>query len=168
MPHQLVEQLRYTRRRWSAAFEGVSEADARRRLEPVNCLSWMVGHLAWHEQIVWLTCAQGRTSLPALNDLAFGQAASTPELEHMWQAWHTVTRDADPYLDSLTPELLQQHYDVEGKPFPENAGAMLQRLIYHYWYHLGGSQVVRRLLGHSDLPTFVAEIGDILPYRPEA
>jgi len=39
-------------------------------------------------------------------------------------------------------------------------------LTYHYWYHLGESQAIRRLLGHTELPVFVGDINRA-PYRPE-
>ncbi|UCH26046.1 MAG: DinB family protein, partial [Trueperaceae bacterium] len=149
------------------AFEGVSETDGGKRLEPVNSLGWMIGHLAWHEQVVWLTTAQGQTPVPELNELATRKPASTPSIEEMWRAWHTVTQAADRYLDTLTTEQLQDHYEVQGKPLPEDIGTSLQRLIYHYWYHLGESQVVRRLLGHTGLYAYVGRWGTIPPYRPD-
>jgi uncharacterized damage-inducible protein DinB len=167
MAHPLVDQLRFTRSAWLQAFEGVSEADGGKRLEPVNSLGWMVGHLAWHEQVVWLTVAQGLTPVPELNELATRKPASTPSLEKMWQAWHKVTKEADAYLDTLTNEILLGRYEVRGKPHPEDVGTVLQRLIYHYWYHLGESQVVRRFLGHSDLYAYVGKPGAIPPYRPD-
>ena len=42
----------------------MSDEDARRRLLPMNCISWIVGHLAWQEQRYWLTLTQGQTPLP--------------------------------------------------------------------------------------------------------
>jgi hypothetical protein len=29
---------------------GLSDTDARQRLDPMNCISWIIGHLAWQEQ----------------------------------------------------------------------------------------------------------------------
>ena len=54
MTHLLVEQLRFARSEFVRALAGIGEAEARRRLEPMNCLSWMVGHLADQEQRYWL------------------------------------------------------------------------------------------------------------------
>jgi hypothetical protein len=45
-----VWQLRFTRREFQRGLAGVSDADARRRIEPMNCISWNTGHLAWQEQ----------------------------------------------------------------------------------------------------------------------
>ena len=49
MPHPLVEQLRFTRSGFLRAIKGLSDADARKRILPMNCISWNIGHLAWQE-----------------------------------------------------------------------------------------------------------------------
>jgi hypothetical protein len=168
MTHPLVTQLRFTRSELRRALDGVSDADARRRLEPMNCISWMIGHLANQEQTYWVYLAQGKAVVPGLNDLVgYGKPPSTPPLADMWAAWHTVIQAADPYLDTLTPDVLRKHLERRGKPVPESVGTLLQRVIYHYWYHIGEGLAVRQLLGHSDLPEFVGDLGIQGPYRPE-
>ena len=44
MTHPLVTQLRFARSELMRCLEGVSDQDARRRFEPMNCISWIVGH----------------------------------------------------------------------------------------------------------------------------
>ena len=168
MPHPLVDQLRFARTEFVRAMEGVSEEEARRRLGPMNCLSWMVGHLADQEQRYWLE-RQGREPLvPGLNALVgFGQPASTPPLAEMWAAWQTITAAADPYLDALTVSALQQLPPLERSASAESNGTMLLRMIGHYWFHTGEAQAVRQMLGHPNLPDFVGDIGREAPYRPE-
>lgn len=58
MTYPLVIQLRFTRREFQRALEGLSEEDARKRILPMNCISWNVGHLAWQEQRYFLSFAQ--------------------------------------------------------------------------------------------------------------
>src|SRR3954449_409622 len=102
MTHPLVTQLYFTRSEFQRALEGLSEADAQKRVLPMNCISWNVGHLAWQEQRYFLTFAQGQILLPELNQqFAYGAPASMPALEEMQQAWQTVTRAADIWLDTL-------------------------------------------------------------------
>jgi len=48
--HPLVLQLRFTRSEFKRALKGITEAEARKRLKPMNCISWNIGHLAWQEQ----------------------------------------------------------------------------------------------------------------------
>jgi hypothetical protein len=50
MSHSLVTQLRFARSEFTRCLEGISEEDARRRITPMNCISWMVGHMAAQEQ----------------------------------------------------------------------------------------------------------------------
>jgi len=169
MAHPLVEQLRFTRGEWLRALEGVSEEDAVRRLAPMNSISWMAGHLAWQEQAYWVRRAQGITLVPELDEIAgYGKPPTTPPLGDMWAAWRTVTAAADKYLDSVTVETLQSHLVIDGRTIASSVGSMLQRMIYHYWYHIGESQAVRQMLGHTGLPEFVGNIQVLAPYTPEA
>ena len=162
MIHPLVTQLRFARSEFVRCFEGVAPEDARRRLEPMNCLSWIVGHLASQEHFLWVQMAQGQDIAPDLRQLVgFGQPASTPPWEDMWTLWHAITRTADTYLDKLTPEMLSAHLLWEGEPIGENIGISLLRNIYHYWFHLGEAHAIRQLLGHTDLPVYVGDMPDV-------
>ena len=62
MAHPLVEQLRFARSEFMRGIDGVSDDAARRRLGPMNCISWNVGHLAWQEQRYWLTRVSGTSA----------------------------------------------------------------------------------------------------------
>src|SRR5438552_18095460 len=109
MAHPLVEQLRFARSEFRRAIEGVTAEEARHRLLPMNCISWNIGHLAWQEQRYWLWRGQGKVLLPHLNEqFANGGPACTPPLADVWDAWHTVTEAADPWLDTLTTAKLQE------------------------------------------------------------
>jgi uncharacterized damage-inducible protein DinB len=152
----LVTQLRFARGEFVRCLEGVSEEDAVRRLEPMNCISWIVGHLANQEHRYWVMLGQGQNVAPGLNDrVGYGKPASTPPLAEMWEIWRTVTAAADPFLDSITPELAVTYFEPDGQPVGENIGTMLMRNIFHYWFHLGEAYAIREQLGHSHLPDFV-------------
>jgi hypothetical protein len=166
MAHPLVDQLRFTRGEWLRALEGVPEADGVRRLEPMNSIGWMVFHLAWHEQLNFVTRLQGLTPVPQANELgASGRPASTPPLGEAVAAWHTITAAADPVLDRLDTAALEAA--MPNAPTPRTVGSTLQRVIYHYWSHIGEIIAVRQILGHADVPEFVGDIDRLAPYRPE-
>jgi uncharacterized damage-inducible protein DinB len=166
--HLLVIQLRFARSEFVRALEGVSAQDGVRRVLPMNCISWMVGHLANQEHRYWVGLAQHKDLAPGLNDLVgFGKPASTPPLDEMWAVWRRVTAAADEYLDTLTPAILQTFLQRDGKPVDESVGTLLMRNLYHYWYHTGEAAAVRQLLGHKNLPDFVGDM-DAAAYRPEA
>ena len=105
MPHPLVLQLRFARSEFQRALVGLEHEEARRRLPPMNCISWNIGHLAWQEQRYWLGRGQGAMPLPQINVLyASGAPPSAPPLNDIWAAWHTITQAADPWLDAVTTE----------------------------------------------------------------
>lgn len=169
MAHPVVEQLRFTRSEFQRALQGVTDEEARQRFMPMNCISWIVGHLAAQEQRYWIYFVQGGENVvPRLVDFGFGKPASTPPLDEMWQAWHTVIAAVDPYLDTLTTDdLLRFPTNSRGNPLDESIGTLMRRVIYHYWFHTGESQAIRQLLGHTNLPIFVGDLGSEAPYRPE-
>ena len=168
MPHPLVLQLRFTRSEFQRALQGITDDEARRRFLPMNCISWNIGHLAWQEQRYWLLRAQDQILLPHVNEMfAYGAPACTPTLNEAWTAWHTITQAADPWLDAVTTATLQQTVIIDGQPSDTVFGNLLQRVIYHYWYHTGENMAIRQLLGHTDLPEFVGNIDDEAPYRPD-
>jgi hypothetical protein len=69
----------------------------------------------------------------------------------MWAAWHAVTETANPWLDTLTTEALQEYFLVDGKPWREDIGTFIRRTTYHYWYHIGNR---RRSGSCSGTPIF--------------
>lgn len=169
MPHPLVDQLRFTRAEFLRGVKGVSDEDAARRLLPMNCLSWNVGHLAWQEQRYFLYYGQGRLMLPDIDrQFAYGCPPSTPSLSEMVRAWKAVTGAADSWLDEATSEKLASAViNSKGKPLGTTCGNLLQRVIYHYWYHTGENLAIRQMIGHERLPIYVGDIDKKAPYRPE-
>jgi hypothetical protein len=169
MTHPLVDQLRFTRSEFRRGLKGLAVEEARKRILPMNCIAWNVGHLAWHEQRYFLKYAQEKILFPEINKLfAYGAPASTPDLEEMWSVWTAITRAADPWLDTVDCGILQKPILLDGHGGPTIFGSMLQRVIYHYWYHTGENMAIRQSLGHGELPQFVGDIDHEATYRPEA
>lgn len=168
MPHPLVEQLRFTRSEWLRGLEGVSEEDAARHFGPMNCIGWTVGHLAWHEQRTWLERSQDKVLFPDLNTVfKYGAPMSTPSFTEMFETWRTVTRESDPYLDTLTTENFVGDLKLKGRAVGQSVGSAMRRITYHYWYHIGEIQAIRQMLGQTSLPEYVGDIEKEAPYRPE-
>jgi len=169
MTHPLVKQLRFTRNEFARALRTVEPEEAEKCVLPLNSLAWSVGHLAWQEQKYFLHYGQGEMPYPDIDKrFRSGAPASTPPLEEMWLAWRDITKRADPWLDTLDSRLLQGPYvRSDGRPGARIVGALLQRVIYHYWYHTGENMALRKLLGHGPLPQFVGNIDAQAPYVPE-
>lgn len=168
MTHPLVDQLRFARSEWLRGLEGVSEEDGACHFGPMNCISWTVGHLAWHEQRTFLQRPQNIILFPQLNELfAYGATMNTPSFKEMLEIWHTVTTAGDPYLDTLTTESLLTDLLLNGESVGQTRGSALRRITYHYWYHIGEIQAIRQMLNHANLPEYVGNIETEAPYRPE-
>jgi hypothetical protein len=168
MAHPLVDQYRFTRNEWLRGLKNISEEDAQHHFGPMNCISWTVGHLAWHEHRYWLELAQGKLLFPKLNELyGYGAPMSSPPLAEMIDIWRNVTRAVDPFLDTLTTQTLLNQLLRDGKPVGQTIGSAMRRVTYHYWYHIGEIQAIRQILGHANLPEYVGDIEIEAPYRPE-
>ena len=159
MAHPLVTQLHFARSEFVRCLQDTPPEDAASRLGQMNCLSWIVGHLAAQEQWLWVMHAQGKILFPDLYlKVGYGQPPSTPDWAEMWQVWRTITAAADSYLDMLDPELLRAHLELKGIILEESVGVSLLRNIYHYWFHLGEAHAIRQMLGHQRLPDFVGNM----------
>ena len=183
MPHPLVTQLRFARSEFSRCLEGVTDEEAIHRIMPMNCISWMVGHLASQEQYYFIYFPKGKVPHPELNKLVgFGHPATTPPLADMWNVWNDITKEADSFLDTLTSEDLETKLEQKIEGFEdslfgmvsqkvleqksirsgENIGTRLLRATYHYFFHTGEAHAIRQQLGHPDLPYFVGDMPDFL------
>ena len=168
MTHPLIYQFRFTRCEWLRGLDGISEEDGARHFGPMNSIGWTVGHLAWQEQRYFLQYAQNQLLFPELNEkYAYGAPMNTPSLAKSLELWHTITQAVDPFLDTLTTEILVRDLLREGKSVGQTIGSALYRTTYHYWYHIGEVQAIRQMLGHGDLPEYVGDIETEAPYRPE-
>jgi hypothetical protein len=167
--HPLVQQLKFTRSEFKRALKGLSEEDAGKRLMPMNCISWNVGHLAWQEQKYILYYGQGQMPYPEVQEsFAYGAPASTPSFREMLKIWHKIIAESTPWLEALTSEKLQGFVvKTDGTKLQRTFGSLLQRMIYHYWYHTGENLAIRQMLGHTNLPQFVGNIDRQAPYTPE-
>jgi hypothetical protein len=141
--------------------EGVTDAEARVRLGPANCISWNVGHLAWQEQRYFLVYAGTEMLFADIQEaFAFRAPASTPPLAEMLEKWRIITTAADGFLESVdSSRLLEMAMSTAGKPIT-SFGNLLQRTIYHYWYHNGR---IRRSTRSYD-PRFV--VTSMVPRHP--
>jgi hypothetical protein len=167
MVHPRVDQLWFARAEWQRGLDGLSELDAGIRFLPMNSISWMVGHMAWHERLCWMDRARGIKSERVLDAFATGRPASTPSLAGMQEVWRRIVAEADPYLDALTTADLELTLAHDTRQHRPTAGSQLQYVTYHYWAHIGEVSAVRQMLGHADLAEYVGDFPPEAAYRPE-
>lgn len=163
MAHPRVEQLRFARSEFLRGLEGVTPEVAARELGQMNSIAWVVGHMAWHEQLSWLTRIQGVTPRPDLNDVVGnGKPRSNPPLAVMLDAWREVTAAADPFLDTLTTARLEEPLSRV-----QSIGTGMLRVTYHYFVHAGEISAIRQVVEGGPLPEFVGEIQVQAPWRAD-
>jgi hypothetical protein len=166
MPHPLVSQLRFTRSEFMRAVK-VSATRMPASALPADEL-YQLEHRSsgLARTAILLLYGQGQMLLPDINEQLYGRRQHAP-LKEMLAAWKLITAAVDPWLDTLTTARLKEHVIKNGKPTTRIFGNLLQRVIYHYWYHTGENMAIRQGLGHSHLPEFVGNIDGKAPYRPE-
>ena len=168
MAHPVVDQLRFTRAEWVRGLRGVGDEDANRHFGQMNSIGWIVGHLAWHEQRSFFQRPHDVVLFPHLNtEFASGAPMSTPSLKAMRAAWSRLTKDGEPYLDSLKTKDLLRDLPRDGKPSGQTLGDAIRRLTFHYWFHIGEILAIRQMLGQQRLPEYVGNLEAMAPYRPE-
>jgi DinB superfamily len=168
LAHLVADQLRFARSEWLRGLRGVTEADAARHFGRMNCISWIVGHLTWQEQRYLLWRSRDIVMFPEFQtDFAFGAPMSTPSLAAMRKAWTAVTKNSEPFLDSLKTKDLMKDLPLNGKPSGQTLADAIRRMTFHYWYHIGEIQAIRQMLGQQRLPQYVGNLEAKAPYRPE-
>jgi uncharacterized damage-inducible protein DinB len=167
MAHPRVDQLRFARSEWLRGLAGLGEVDAGIRFMPMNSISWMVGHMAWHERQCWMRRARGINVERSLDAFATGRRATTPSLAVVQAAWERIVADADLFLETLTTADLERPLRHDPREDRPSAGSQLQYVTYHYWSHIGEVSAVRQMLGHPDLAEYVGDFPPEAEYRPE-
>ena len=162
MTHKIVEHLWFAREKWLTGYETLSAKDAVSRHGDANSPSWMVGHLAYFEQLTWCKLAQGKTVTEQVKPYGFGKPATTPPLEEVLPLWRQIMPVCDVYLSTLTEADMRTFLKwPNGKPFWDDIGTTILRHTWHYWYHLGEMQALRSAMGHKNLGPY---IGGISPF----
>ena len=156
MAHHLVRYLKNTRREFLRALDGLDPAIADLRPAGLNSPTWIVGHLAQHDQRTFLT-PRGEPEVADLSAYGYGTPAMTEplhDIETLLDIKASVAEALDPWFDSLTTEDLLQHLPGGGLFEHENIGTLLTRTTHHTYFHIGQISVFRKLLGYP-VPSFV-------------
>jgi len=153
--HPLVQMQHVTRKEFLRGLQGLADEDARKRIESMNCISWIVGHLAWQEHLLFVAWPQGKEIEPQYRPYGFGAPPAQPPLEEVMELWHATCDAADAWLHVADEESMQQLFTArDAVTAGENAGTLIVRNIFHYWCHIGEISAVRQMLGHRP-PQFV-------------
>lgn len=151
--HTLVQMHQLTRQELERGLDGLTDEDARKRIEPMNCISWIIGHLASQQHIFFVAWPQGKKSDSQYKAFGYGSPASQPPLDEVMALWRASCDEAGAWLHAATEDSLLQKNAETGME-AENGGTLLVRNIFHTWSHIGEISSIRQMLGHKP-PQFV-------------
>ena len=149
--HTLIQIQHLTRREFERGLQGLSDEDARKRLSPMNCISWIVAHVANQQHTFFVTWPQGKDTDLRYQRFGTGSPASEPPLAEAMALWQSSCDEADVWLHTATENSLRGLF---ASPAGENGGTIVVRNIFHTWCHLGEISSIRQMLGHRP-PQFV-------------
>ena len=151
--HTLAQMLKLTRTEFERNLAGLTDEDARKRIEPMNCISWIIAHVACQHRMFFVDWPAGRQTDTRYTPYNYGSPASQPPLDEVMTLWRDACKDSDAFLQAATSEILQ---DKGALTSPENEswGTLITRCIFHTWCHLGEISSIRQILGHRP-PQFV-------------
>ena len=61
--HTLVQMQYLTRKEFERGLVGLTDEDARKRIEPMNCITWMIGHVANQQHDFFVAWPQGKETV---------------------------------------------------------------------------------------------------------
>ncbi len=145
--HTPVQMLYLSRKEFERNLEGLTDEDARNRIEPMNCISWIIGHVACQHRAFFVDWPAGSMTDARYQPYGWGMRPSEPPLDEVLTLWQDVCRDSAEWLEAATKDSLQ---GICREPLGngESWGTLLVRCIFHTWFHLGEINSIRQILGH--------------------
>jgi len=151
--HTMVQMLNLTRKEFERNLVGLTDEDARKRIEPMNCISWIIAHVACQHRAFFVDWPAGRKTDSRYLPYGHGAPPSEPPLDEAMGLWQDACKESEAWLQAATRENLQgiSKNTLAGG---ENWGTLMVRCIFHTWCHLGEISSIRQILGHKP-PQFV-------------
>ena len=151
--HTLVHMYHLARKEFERNLKGLTDEDARKRIEPMNCISWIVAHVAHQQHVFFVAWPQGKQTDRRYRPYGTGVPPSQPSLAEAISLWRDACKEADVWLNAATKDSLQRQGLLTSSE-QENGGTLIARCIFHTWCHLGEISSIRQILGHQP-PEFV-------------
>ena len=105
--HTLVQMYNMTRKEFERNLNGLTDEDARKHIEPMNCISWIIGHVANQQHTFFVDWPEGKETDPRYRPYGYGSPASQPPLEEVLALWRDACNEADVWLQAATSDSLQ-------------------------------------------------------------
>jgi hypothetical protein len=144
--NMLIELHYLTRREFERNLDGLTDEDARKRMGKMNCISWIIAHVACQMRAFYVDWPRGKELDERYKPYGYQAKATQPPLAEAMELWREACRDSDAWLQSATEESLLKTYP---SIVNENGGTLLARSNFHTWFHLGEINSIRQMLGHD-------------------
>jgi hypothetical protein len=151
--HALADMLLLSRREFERNLAGLTDEDARKRIGPMNCISWIIAHVANQHHAFFVIWRRGIEKDSCYLPYGYGQPSSQPPLEEAMTLWRHTCKDSEKWLKTVTDDVLRE-FPAFVTSEKENYGTLMVRCIFHTWCHLGEISSIRQVLGHKP-PQFV-------------
>jgi hypothetical protein len=153
--HPLVEIQHTTRKEIERILVGLSDEDAQKRVQPMNCISWIIAHIAQNQYSMFVAWAQDIEFPERFRKYRSGNPPLQPPLDEAMALWEESCRESDKWLDTATESDMRSRFSKpDAVRAYETAGTLVVRNIFHTWSHAGEMHSIRQVLGHKP-PDFV-------------
>ena len=125
----VTDMLRLTCKEFDRNLAGLNDDDARKRIEPMNCISWIIAHVANQHHTFFVAWQQEKAAETRFLPYGYGSPASQSHLEEALSLWHDATGDTEVWLKSVTNEKLKE-LPATSSPESENNGALMVPVSY--------------------------------------
>ena len=149
---QIIYQYKITNNQVLNYINDINDSESKTVFEPLNCISWTIGHLARYNNLAFASRSRGVKVPDKFRDFENGSPHSQKDLIYVKGLWLETLNATEKFLDSLEEKDLKKVPDNESyielnKKEEENLGTFMTRRIFHSWNHLGEIASVRQLLG---------------------
>jgi len=101
--HTMVQMLNLTRKEFERNLVGLTDEDARKRIEPMNCISWIIAHVACQHRAFFVDWPAGRKTDSRYLPYGHGAPPSEPPLDEAMGLWQDACKESEAWLQAATP-----------------------------------------------------------------
>ncbi|MBA30388.1 MAG: hypothetical protein CL905_00875 [Dehalococcoidia bacterium] len=148
MDIKIIDQYRITNNQVLNYIDDVTDEESKLIFEPLNCISWTLGHLARYNNLTFAARSRGVEIPNEFKDFENGAPHSQKDLSYVKGLWHKTLSDTEKFLDGLNENDLVKVLDNDSYNV-DNLGTVMTRMIFHSWNHLGEIASVRQLIGKN-------------------
>ena len=127
MDIKIIDQYKITNNQVLNYIDDITDEESKRIFEPLNCISWTLGHLARYNNLTFAARSRGVEIPNEFKDFENGAPHSQKDLSYVKGLWIKTLKDTEKFLDGLNENDLVKILDNDS-----NAGDNLGTVIKDY------------------------------------